>query len=258
MIEGPLGGAAFNNEFGRPQINGYFRTFEQQHQRRWHAARLPQAHHARRRTRQHPRRPRQERRDQSRRQTHRPRRPGDAHRPRRRRRQFDGSGSGNEDLDFASVQRDNAEMERRCQEVIDRCWALGEDKSHLVHPRRRRRRHFQRAARTRQRRRPRRALSTSRIPNDEPGMSARSKSGATKSQERYVLAVAAERLDHVSRTLRARTLPLRRRRRSDRGKQHLTPRPIRTPKPIDMPLEVLLGKPPRCPATFPHHRSTPR
>ena len=37
------------------------------------------------------------------------------------------SGSGNEDLDFASVQRDNAEMERRCQEVIDRCWALGDD-----------------------------------------------------------------------------------------------------------------------------------
>ena len=35
------------------------------------------------------------------------------------------SGSGNEDLDFASVQRDNAEMERRCQEVIDRCWQLG-------------------------------------------------------------------------------------------------------------------------------------
>src|SRR5690606_16093285 len=30
MIEGPLGGAAFNNEFGRPNINGYFRTFEQE------------------------------------------------------------------------------------------------------------------------------------------------------------------------------------------------------------------------------------
>jgi phosphoribosylformylglycinamidine synthase len=35
------------------------------------------------------------------------------------------SGTGSEDLDFASVQRDNAEMQRRCQEVIDRCWALG-------------------------------------------------------------------------------------------------------------------------------------
>ena len=36
------------------------------------------------------------------------------------------SGAGSEDLDFASVQRDNAEMERRCQEVIDRCWAMGD------------------------------------------------------------------------------------------------------------------------------------
>src|SRR6185436_402740 len=35
------------------------------------------------------------------------------------------SGASQEDLDFASVQRDNAEMQRRCQEVIDRCWALG-------------------------------------------------------------------------------------------------------------------------------------
>ena len=37
------------------------------------------------------------------------------------------SGHGSEDLDFASVQRDNAEMQRRCQEVIDRCWALGDE-----------------------------------------------------------------------------------------------------------------------------------
>src|SRR3569623_3497825 len=35
-------------------------------------------------------------------------------------------GASHEDLDFASVQRENAEIERRCQEVIDRCWALGD------------------------------------------------------------------------------------------------------------------------------------
>ncbi|MFW3298747.1 AIR synthase-related protein, partial [Enterobacter quasiroggenkampii] len=35
------------------------------------------------------------------------------------------SGQSDADLDFASVQRDNPEMERRCQEVIDRCWQLG-------------------------------------------------------------------------------------------------------------------------------------
>src|ERR1700740_3285504 len=38
-----------------------------------------------------------------------------------------GSGSSSAELDFASVQRGNAEMQRRAQEVIDRCWALGED-----------------------------------------------------------------------------------------------------------------------------------
>ncbi|NHW58716.1 phosphoribosylformylglycinamidine synthase, partial [Escherichia coli] len=37
------------------------------------------------------------------------------------------SGQSDADLDFASVQRDNPEMERRCQEVIDRCWQLGDD-----------------------------------------------------------------------------------------------------------------------------------
>ena len=37
------------------------------------------------------------------------------------------AGAGNEDLDFASVQRENPEMERRCQEVIDRCWQMGDD-----------------------------------------------------------------------------------------------------------------------------------
>ena len=37
------------------------------------------------------------------------------------------SGQSAEDLDFASVQRDNPEMERRAQEVIDRCWQMGEE-----------------------------------------------------------------------------------------------------------------------------------
>jgi phosphoribosylformylglycinamidine synthase len=56
MIEGPIGAAAFNNEFGRPNLAGYFRTFEQDVQRR--DARLPQADHDRRRPRQHRRRAR--------------------------------------------------------------------------------------------------------------------------------------------------------------------------------------------------------
>jgi len=43
------------------------------------------------------------------------------------------SGSGQEDLDFASVQRDNAEMERRCQEVFDRCWLSAWTTPSLLH-----------------------------------------------------------------------------------------------------------------------------
>ncbi len=51
MLDGPIGAAAFNNEFGRPNLAGYFRTFEETRQRR--DARLSQTHHAGRRGRQH-------------------------------------------------------------------------------------------------------------------------------------------------------------------------------------------------------------
>ncbi len=75
-------------------------------------------------------------------------RSGDADRARRRRGLQHGVAAvQREDLDFASVQRGNPEMQRRCQEVIDRCWALGERQSHPLHPRRGRRRSVQCAAR---------------------------------------------------------------------------------------------------------------
>jgi phosphoribosylformylglycinamidine synthase len=54
MLEGPIGAAAFNNEFGRPNLAGYFRTFEGTRPRR-PAARLSQADHDRRRLGQYPR-----------------------------------------------------------------------------------------------------------------------------------------------------------------------------------------------------------
>ena len=124
MIEGPLGAAAYNNEFGRPNLCGYFRTYEQQlgdtifgyHKPIMLAGGLGNI-----RT---------------------------AHVEKRAIRPSDllivlggpamliglgggaassqSAGQSNQDLDFASVQRDNAEMERRAQEVIDRCWQLGE------------------------------------------------------------------------------------------------------------------------------------
>ncbi len=128
MIEAPIGAARFNNEFGRPALGGYFRTYEQRDPndenllRGYHKPIMiaggmgvirPQAC------------------------------------KKNRLGQGDlvvvlggpsmliglgggaasskSSGVGGEELDFASVQRGNPEMERRCQEVIDRCWALGED-----------------------------------------------------------------------------------------------------------------------------------
>ena len=127
------------------------------------------------------------------------------------------SGSGNEDLDFASVQRDNAEMERRCQEVIDRCWALGDDNPisfihdvgaggisnalpELVNDGGRGGRFQLRA-----------------VPNDEPGMSP-----ARDLVQRIAGTLRPRRARRAPRrlptTLRTRTLPLRRRRRSHRGK----------------------------------------
>ncbi|MGB6102390.1 MAG: phosphoribosylformylglycinamidine synthase [Pusillimonas sp.] len=124
MLEGPIGGAAFNNEFGRPNLLGYFRTFEQTSgDTRWgyHKpimiagglgaidARL----------------------------THKdPIPPGalliQLGGPGMRIGMGGGAassmsaGTNSAELDFDSVQRGNPEIERRAQEVIDRCWQQGE------------------------------------------------------------------------------------------------------------------------------------
>src|SRR5262249_44688619 len=129
MSEGPLGGAAFNNEFGRPNLCGYFRTFELEADgpggrevRGYHkpimiAGGLGNVREGHVEKADIP-----------------PGAPvvvlggpalliglgGGA-------ASSVSSGAAHEELDFASVQRDNAEMQRRCQEVIDRCWALGAD-----------------------------------------------------------------------------------------------------------------------------------
>lgn len=128
MTEGPLGGAAFNNEFGRPALNGYFRTYEEK----------VNSHNG-----------------EELRGYHKPiMLAGGIGNIRADHVQKDeinvgaklvvlggpamniglgggaassmASGQSDADLDFASVQRDNPEMERRCQEVIDRCWQLGD------------------------------------------------------------------------------------------------------------------------------------
>ncbi|MCD0246742.1 phosphoribosylformylglycinamidine synthase [Xanthomonas melonis] len=126
MLDGPLGGAAFNNEFGRPNLLGYFRSFELAE-----GQGLTRAY------------------DKpimlagglgaiDRRQVEKLRlQPGDAVIVLGGPAMLIGLGGGAassvaagdsaEALDFASVQRENPEMERRCQEVIDRCVALGGD-----------------------------------------------------------------------------------------------------------------------------------
>ena len=128
MIEGPIGAAAFNNEFGRPNLCGYFRTFEETvdtgngpEVRGYHKPIMIAGGI------------------------------GNIREPHVEKGEIPvgarlivlggpamliglgggaassmSAGSSNADLDFASVQRDNPEMERRCQEVIDQCWQLGE------------------------------------------------------------------------------------------------------------------------------------
>lgn len=128
MLEAPIGGAHYSNEFGRPNLNGYFRTYEQEvntsagkemfgyHKPIMIAGGMGNI------KRMHVEK-------------------GDIKvgakliclgGPAMRIGLGGGAASSvvssdtNSELDFASVQRDNAEMERRCQEVIDRCWQMGE------------------------------------------------------------------------------------------------------------------------------------
>jgi len=246
MIEGPLGGAAFNNEFGRPAINGYFRTFE---------AEVPSANGTELRG------------------YHKPImlagglgniraehvqkgaiNPGDklivlggpamliglgggaA--------SSIGSGAGSEDLDFASVQRDNAEMQRRCQEVIDCCWALGADNPisfihdvgaggvsnalpELVND-------AGRGGR----------FNLRQLPNDEPGMSPL-ELWCNESQERYVLSVPAARLEVFQQFCARERCPFAVVGEATEEKRLVVEDPHFRNQPIDLPLEVLLGKPPR-------------
>ncbi len=134
MLDGPVGGAAFNNEFGRPNLAGYFRTYE---------SHLPGLA------------------DNEIRGYHKPIMiaGGVGNVRAEHATKIDvpvgakvviiggpamliglgggaasslASGTSSEDLDFASVQRGNPEIERRAQEVIDRCWAMGEENPILL------------------------------------------------------------------------------------------------------------------------------
>lgn len=246
MLEGPLGGAAFNNEFGRPAINGYFRTYEQE---------VPGAHGPEIRGYHKPimlagglgniKADHVEK--------------GDIH-PGDQLIVLGGpamliglgggaassmaSGSGNEDLDFASVQRENPEMERRCQEVIDRCWALGDANPisfihdvgaggvsnalpELINDGGRGGKFDLRA-----------------LPNDEPGMSPL-EIWCNESQERYVMAVPAERLATFELICARERCPFAVVGEATAAQDLILDDPHFGNRPIDLPLDVLLGKPPK-------------
>lgn len=255
MIEGPLGGAAFNNEFGRPAINGYFRTFEAEvpaagspggtELRGYHKPIMLagglgniKGEHIKKAAIN----------------------PGDQLIVLGGPAMLIGlgggaassmaSGSGQEDLDFASVQRDNAEMERRCQEVIDRCWALGDQNPisfihdvgaggvsnalpELVND-------GGRGGR----------FNLRKLPNDEPGMSPL-EIWCNESQERYVLAVPADRITTFRQLCERERCPFAIVGEATTERRLVLEDPHFGNTPIDMPLEVLLGKPPRM-----HRRET--
>lgn len=246
MIEGPLGGAAFNNEFGRPNILGYFRTFEEE---------VPST------------------KGKEVRGYHKPImlagglgnikeefiskghiNPGDALIALGGPAMLIGlgggaassvtSGSGNEDLDFASVQRGNPEMQRRCQEVIDRCWALEkENPISFIHD--------VGAG----------GLSNAfpelvndgglggkfelrKVPNDEPGMSPY-EIWSNESQERYVIAVPQDKLQVFDAICKRERCPYSVVGTAVGQKQLTLTDSHFNNTPVDMPLNVLLGKPPR-------------
>jgi phosphoribosylformylglycinamidine synthase len=243
MLDGPIGAAAFNNEFGRPNLAGYFRTFEMTtpdgQVRGYHkpimlaggVGNIRQGHIAKRR--------------------------------------FKagtlliqlggpglliglgggaassmGAGSNAEALDFDSVQRGNPEMQRRAQEVIDRCWQLGEANPiqsihdvgagglsnampELAHG----------AGLGAQ-------FELRDVPSQESGMSPR-EIWCNEAQERYVLAIAPKDLPRFEAICARERCPFAVVGKATRdGRLVVTDRHFGN-RPVDMPMDVLLGKPPR-------------
>jgi phosphoribosylformylglycinamidine synthase len=253
MVEAPIGGASFNNEFGRPNLAGYFRTFEQK---------VPGA-------------------------------AGDEVRGYHKPIMIAGglgniredhvekgnipvgarlivlggpsmliglgggaassmdSGTSNENLDFASVQRGNPEMERRCQEVIDRCWQLDDaNPIAFIHDV---------GAGGLSNAMPELVKDGGRggkfelrdIPSDEPGMSPL-EIWCNESQERYVLAVAEDNMERFDAICRRERCPYAVIGEATESHHLSLEDAYYGDSPVDLPMDVLFGKPPRM------HRSVTR
>ena len=246
MIEGPIGGAAFNNEFGRPNLLGYFRTFEEKFDGQVRGYHKPimiagglgsiQAQ-----------------------QTHKEEIPEGALLI-----QLGGpgmliglgggaassmdTGTNDASLDFNSVQRGNPEIERRAQEVIDRCWQLGDQNPiisihdvgagglsnafpELVND-------AGRGA----------VFKLREVPLEEHGLNPL-QIWCNESQERYVLSILEKDLDTFRAICERERCPFAVvGTATDDG--HLKVRDdLFSNNPVDLPLNVLLGKPPKTTRT---------
>ncbi|MCG8028622.1 MAG: phosphoribosylformylglycinamidine synthase [Candidatus Thiodiazotropha taylori] len=246
MLEGPIGAASFNNEFGRPNLCGYFRTYE---------AEVPGPDGAEVRG------------------YHKPIMLagglGNIRKEHIEKHSFPSgsplivlggpamliglgggaassmaSGTSAEDLDFASVQRSNPEMERRCQEVIDACWARGEENPilfihdvgagglsnalpELVHD----------AGLGGQ-------FELRAVPNDDLGMSPM-EIWCNESQERYVMAVDVNKLDAFKAICERERCPYAVVGEAVDEQQLILGDAHFDNNPIDIPMNLLFGKPPR-------------
>ena len=249
MIEGPIGAAAYNNEFGRPNLNGYFRSFELKA-------------------------------GDSRRGYHKPIMIAGGLgnvRPAHVQKQVvvEGAklvvlggpamliglgggaassmatGASHAALDFASVQRANPELQRRCQEVIDHCWSMGDDNPilsihdvgagglsnalpELVHA-------DDRGARFRLR----------DIHSADPALSPM-EIWCNESQERYVLAILADRLAELQAVCERERCPMAVVGVACAEQRLIVEDLLDASLPVDMPMPVLLGKSPKL------HRDTRR
>ncbi len=257
MTEGPIGGAAYNNEFGRPNLTGTFRTFE---------AAVPAAQGSEWRgyhkpimiaggvgniAREHV-------------QKHRiP--PGAAIIVLGGPAMLIGLGGGaassmaqgasSADLDFASVQRANPEVQRRCQEVIDRCVALGADNPivsihdvgagglsnalpELVHD-------SERGAR----------FDLRAVPSAEPGLSPL-ELWCNEAQERYVLAVAPDRVPVFEAIASRERAPWAVVGHATADEHLALTDDLLADTPIDLPMSLLFGRPPRMHRSGEHLHAT--
>lgn len=246
MIEGPIGAAAFNNEFGRPGLTGYFRTFEEEIQtpdggelRGYHKPIMVAGGLG------------------SIRAEHVEKKPlpegtpiiilggpamliglgGGA-------ASSMTSGSSHENLDFASVQRGNPEIERRCQEVINHCTALGEQSPilsihdlgagglsnavpEIIHDAERGGKFELRA-----------------VPSAESGMSPM-EIWCNEAQERYVLAIDANRLDEFEALAKRERCPYAEIGHATIQQELLVGDVNFENTPVELPMDVLFGKPPK-------------